>query len=175
MERISSEVLLRGPIFDVVAEHLRLPSGREQNLHVVRHPGAVAIAPLLGSGELLLVRQYRHAAEDWLLEIPAGRLEENEDPLAAAVRELEEETGHRAKNWEVLLRFLPAPGFSSELMTLFLARDAEPVAVPRAPDPDEEFELLRRRPEEILSGGEVHDAKTLLAAAWVRLFALRQP
>ncbi len=165
-EVISSQSLVRGPIFDVALETVRLPSGRVQSLHIVRHPGAVGIAPVCEGGELLLVRQYRHAAGEWLVEIPAGRLEAGEDPLAAARRELEEETGHRASRWEVLTRFLPAPGFCSERMTLFAARELENApagALP--PDPDEEFELLRLRPEEILQSDEVRDAKTLLAAA----------
>lgn len=172
VERLASEVLLRGPVFEVVAERLRLPSGREQSLQLVRHRGAVAVAPLFDSGELLLVRQYRAAAQDWLVEVPAGRLEADEVPRVAAERELEEETGHRAHRWDVLVSFLPAPGFCSEHMTLFLARGLEPVAAPRAPDPDEEVELVRRRPEEVLAAGEVRDAKTLLAAAWLRLFPL---
>ncbi len=169
-EVISSQTLLRGPIFDVALETLRLPSGRLQSLHIVRHPGAVAIAPVCAGGELLLVRQYRHAAREWLVEIPAGRLEAGEEPLAAAQRELEEETGHRASQWEILTRFLPAPGFCSESMTLFMARELEGVSEDAlAPDPDEEFELLRLRPEEILQSAEVRDAKTLLAAALLHL------
>jgi ADP-ribose pyrophosphatase len=172
VERLASEVLLRGPVFEVVGERVRLPSGREQRVQIVRHPGAVAIAPLLPSGELLLVRQYRAAVEEWLIEVPAGRLEPDEDPRAGAERELEEETGQRARRWDVLLCFVPAPGFCSERVTLFLARDLEPVASPRAADPDEELELVRRRPDAILAGGEVHDAKTLLAAAWLTLHGI---
>ena len=88
-----SQVLLRGRVFDVVATQLTLPSGVRQDLWVVEHPGAVAISAIDERGELLLVRQYRHAARDLLLEIPAGRLEPGETPLEAARRELREETG----------------------------------------------------------------------------------
>jgi ADP-ribose pyrophosphatase len=102
VEVLRSDTLLRGRIFDVVDESIRLPSGLRQDVLVVDHPGAVCVAPLLPSGELLLVRQYRHAAGDWLVELPAGRLEPEESRRAAAERELEEETGHRAGRVELL-------------------------------------------------------------------------
>jgi ADP-ribose pyrophosphatase len=171
VEVLRSETLLRGRIFDVVDESLRLPSGLRQDVLVVDHPGAVCIAPLLPTGELLLVRQYRHAAGDWLLELPAGRLEQGEAPLAAAERELEEETGHRAGRIELLERFYAAPGFCSELMSLFLARDLEPVQGGRGLDADEELELVRARPDELL-GGRSNDAKTIVAAALLLLRGL---
>lgn len=164
IEVLAAETLLQGRIFDVVEETIRLPSGLEQRLQLVDHHGAAAVAALTEAGELLLVRQYRHAAGEWMLEVPAGRLEEGEDPLAAARRELEEETGYRAADWSVLGRFYPAPGFCSEYMTLFLARDLELVPERRPHDDDEELELERRRPEDVLAG-DVIDAKTLLAAA----------
>lgn len=170
MERLASEKLVSGRIFDVLSERVRLPSGLEQELLVVDHPGAVTVAPVLPDGDLVLVHQYRHAAGDWLLELPAGRLEPGEEPLVAARRELEEETGHRAKAWRELSRFLPAPGFCSEHMTLFLAEELE--AVPGGgltADPDEEIELVRLSPREVLDSGQVRDGKTLLAAALLLL------
>jgi ADP-ribose pyrophosphatase len=165
VEVLESKVLLTGRIFDVVQESVRLPSGLEQKLSVVDHPGAVCIAALLESGELVLVRQYRHAVGDWLLEVPAGRLEAGENPLAAAQRELEEETGFRAGRWEKLEEFYAAPGFCSERMSLFLAREL--VEIPgggRQSDPDEEIEVVRVHPSGLLAGRS-QDAKTLIAAA----------
>ncbi|TAJ07467.1 MAG: NUDIX hydrolase [Planctomycetota bacterium] len=157
-----------GRFFHLLKDALRLPSGRKQELEVLVHPGAVCIAPLLDNGELLLVRQYRHAIGDWLLELPAGRLEQGgaEDRLAAARRELEEETGHVAAQWESLGEICPAPGFCSERIELFLAREVRPVVgAPRPADEDEEFELVRARPRELLH--RTSDAKTLVAAAWL--------
>src|SRR4030095_16579963 len=107
-----------GTISEVLAPRLRRRSGRERELLVVEHPGAVAIAALDAAGELVLVRQYRHAAREELIEIPAGRLEKEEAPLAAAQRELAEETGRSAREWRTLATFLPAPGFCSERITL---------------------------------------------------------
>jgi len=168
--RERSQVLLRGKIFDLVASELTLPSGVEQSLWVVEHPGAVAIAPVTEAGELVLVRQYRHAAREVLLEIPAGRLEPGEVPLAAARRELAEETGTSARHWRELVTFLPAPGFCSERIVLFEARGLESIAH-RAdaarPDADEDLEVLRLPPERVLE--VARDGKTLLAAAWLLL------
>jgi ADP-ribose pyrophosphatase len=163
VELLRSESLFEGRIFDLLAESVRLPSGLRQDLTVVAHGGAVAVAPRLADGRLLVVHQYRHAVGDWLLEIPAGRLEANEDPLEAARRELEEETGHRARRWEPLRTFFPAPGFCSERMTLYLAEELE--AIPgggKASDDDEEIEVLALEPAAVIE--RTRDAKTLIAA-----------
>ena len=165
--RERTEVLLHGKIFDLVASELTLPSGVEQNLWVVEHPGAVAIAPVTERGELLLVRQYRHAAREVLIEVPAGRLERGEAPLAAARRELAEETGASARRWRELVSFLPAPGFCSERIVLFEARELEFPAPGARPDADEDLEVLSLPPERVLE--IARDAKTLLAAAWLLL------
>jgi len=166
VELLSSEVLHRGRVFEVRREALRLPSGLRQEIDLVAHPGAVCVAPLLPSGELLLVRQYRHAAGEWLLELPAGRLEAGEARELAARRELEEETGQRAARLELLAEFYAAPGFCSEWLSLYLARELSPAgADARAHDADEELELVRMRPEVVLR--EARDAKTLLAALLV--------
>jgi ADP-ribose pyrophosphatase len=168
VEVLSSETRYRGRIFSVRHDHVRLPSGLEQRVDVVQHAGAVAVCALDDDGRLLLVRQYRQPVGDWLVEVPAGRLEEGEDELDAARRELEEETGFRALRWTLVRRFWPAPGFCSERMSLYLARGLEPVgARRRAPDPDEEIELLRWSPEQILA--RCRDAKTLVAAAHLLL------
>ncbi|MFT5290592.1 MAG: ADP-ribose pyrophosphatase [Planctomycetota bacterium] len=161
-----SQVLHHGHVFDVLRERLKLPSGLVQELDIVAHGGAVAVLPLLDDGNVILVRQYRHAIGDWLLEIPAGRLEPGEAPAEAAIRELEEETGYRAKNLVSLGNLLPAPGFCSESLALFAASDLS--VVPGgglAMDADEEIELVR------IPLADVHlhtlDAKSLVAAATV--------
>lgn len=160
---LDSRPIYTGRIFRVVEESVRLPSGLQQDLAIIVHPGAVAIAAQEASGELLLVRQYRHAVGEWLEEIPAGRLEPGEEPLRAAQRELEEETQRRAGSWTALEVFFPAPGFCSERMSLFLARDLVRIDGGRALDADEEIEVVRRTPAQIVAGG-CRDAKTLIAA-----------
>ena len=165
---ISSVALHRGRIFDVLRERVRLPSGLEQEVEIVRHSGAVAIAAVDGDGSLVCVRQYRQAIGEWLVEVPAGRLEPDEEPEAAARRELEEETGYRARHWSTLATFWPAPGFCSERMHLFLAQDLEPAGSSRrAHDADEELEVVRRTPAALFR--ESRDAKTLVAAALLLL------
>lgn len=163
---VSSRRAFSGRVFDVLEESIRLPSGLRQDLALVQHPGAVAIAALDAEGRLLLVRQYRHAVGKWMVEIPAGRLEAGEAPLRAAQRELEEETAHRASKWEQISDFWVAPGFCSENIILFLARDLTLAGDDSLePDADEEIEVLRSFPADLLSSSK--DAKTLLAASWL--------
>lgn len=162
---LASQRIFEGRIFDVVRESVRLPSGLEQDLTLIDHPGAVAIAALDGDGRLVLVKQYRHAAGDWLIEVPAGRVEPGESRADAARRELEEETGLHAAHLETMCEFFAAPGFCSEVITLFLARELREIpGGGRAKDDDEELELVRMTPAEILAA-RIQDAKTLIAAA----------
>jgi ADP-ribose pyrophosphatase len=164
----ASATVHAGRVFDVVHEELVLPSGLRQSLDVVDHPGAVAVAAVDDEGRLLLVRQYRHACGDWTLEVPAGRVERGEDRLAAAMRELEEETHHRAASWELLLEFYAAPGFCSERLGLYLARGLVSVgADARAADHDEELEVVRVAPGDV-GALAILDAKTLVAASVVQ-------
>jgi len=167
--RCESRTVLEGRIFDVVSSQLVLPSGIQQDLLTIEHPGAVAIAALQRNGELVLVRQYRHAARECLVELPAGRLNRGEDPLLAAQRELAEETGLSAGSWSLLTTFYPAPGFASERMHVFLAQELVPGE--RELDPDEEIEVLTMTPARVLE--LVRDGKTLLAAALLLLGGAR--
>ncbi len=164
IEVLASERVFQGRIFELVNESIRLPSGLRQELAVVVHPGAVAIAAERDDGSLVLVRQYRHALGRWMLELPAGRREPGEEPLATAVRELEEETGLVASDWTLLQEFVPAPGFCSERIWVFHARRLAPAPARRAHDVDEEFELEHHAPDALLTG-RTDDGKTLLAAA----------
>jgi len=158
------EQLFAGRFFDVYRQAATLPSGLEQDWQFVTHPGASAITALDDQGRMLMVRQYRLPVGDWSIEIPAGRLEAGEAPLPAAQRELEEETGYRAASWEPFFEFVPAPGFCSEVVYVFLAQGLE--AIPGgglACDEDEELEVLWMRPEEVLDLSPA-DSKTQLAA-----------
>jgi len=164
VEVLSSRRLYEGRVYDLVEQELVLPSGLRQSWAIVEHPGAVAIAAVGDDGRLLVVRQFRPAANGWTEEVPAGRLDPGEAPLEAARRELEEETGYRAKQWSELCTFLPAPGFCSERLYLFEARGLSQVPDGGlACDEDEEIDVLRRTPEELLAGDPL-DAKTLIAA-----------
>ncbi len=164
---LSSRTVHPGRVFDVVREEVVLPSGLRQDIEIVDHPGAVGVAALDENGDLLLVRQYRHACGDWMLEIPAGRVEPGENRLAAAMRELEEETRHRAASWELLVEFFAAPGFCSEFLSIYLARGIVHVgADAKAADEDEELAVERISADRILAEGSL-DAKTLIAASLI--------
>jgi 8-oxo-dGDP phosphatase len=140
----SSAELARGPLLRVRTDTVRMPDGQTADREIVEHPGAVAVLGLDESGQVLMIRQYRHPVGRLLWEIPAGlRDKPGEPPLATAERELLEETGYRAADWRVLGDFLTAPGFSTERLRIFLARGLTRV-------PESEREYVRQHEEAYL-------------------------
>lgn len=175
-EPTDSETIHEGHYLSFRIDHVRTPDGRRARREIVGHPGAVAIAALDEDGLLLMVRQWRHAAGRALLEIPAGTLDRRddgsiEDPDLAAPRELEEETGYRARSWRKLGEFWTAPGFATELMRLYLATELTPAHEDRlGPDDDERLVLERHSVAEALAlieAGGIGDAKTIVGVLWV--------
>ena len=168
MTPIDEKVLASNPVYlgrlvKLYVDTVELPDGQHAIREIVRHPGAVAMVPLLASGEVVLVRQFRGAAGKPLLEIPAGTLEPGEDPDSAAARELQEEAGYRPGRLERLGGEYTAPGYTSEYIHLYLATELE---VSRLSQDDDEFlevvtlpfsEALRR-----VMSGEIEDGKTLI-------------
>lgn len=152
----------RGRVFQVRQDRIRLPNGRETTLDIVEHRGAVVILPFDRKGRVWLIRQYRHAIGQELLELPAGTLEPGEPPEACARRELREEIGMQAHTWTFLGYFFPAPGYTSERLIAFLARDLEPAPLERDTDELIQVEPLPL-PElwHLVRQGHIHDAKTL--------------
>src|ERR1700679_3330242 len=136
---IASKHVHTGRIIQVSTERLLYNNGREYDLDFVRHPGAAAVVAVDDSGRVCLVRQYRHGVEDFLWEIPAGKLDPGEAPEACAVRELAEETGVQARRWTPLGLYVPAPSIFTEVIHLYLARELDLGAA--APDTDEELEV----------------------------------
>ena len=147
-----------------------LPIGLEATFGVIRHPGASLAVPVLDDGRVVLLRQYRFAVASRILEFPAGTLDEGEDPLSTMQRELQEEAGYSASRWDPLGAMLPCPGYSDEVIHLFLARDLSPLAEPPAGDDDEDLEVLLMEPGELdaalASGDEYLDGKSV--TAWLR-------
>ncbi len=140
---LESIPLVQARVFEVLRERIELPSGLRQDLVLIDHPGAVVVLAEDEHGRVAAVRQYRHPLGRWLTELPAGRLERGEDRLVAAQRELDEEAGLRAARWESLGCFFPAPGFCSEEIEIFWARDLSPSGAARRPmDEDEEISAL---------------------------------
>lgn len=158
----------RGKFLHFRQDEVLLPSGRRTVRDVVLHPGAVAIAALTGEKEILMVRQYRYPAGQVMWEIPAGKLEEGEEPLTTAKRELEEETGFTATEWEELTSFYTAPGFANEIICLFRAEGLKESMA--HPDDDEIIEYKKvplQLAKKMALQGEIRDAKTLIALLWL--------
>lgn len=163
-EHLDSEVMYHGQAFTVRCDQVRLPDGRTTKLDIVEHHGSVVILPVDGDGNLLFVRQYRHAVGLDLLELPAGTLEPGEDPLTCAQREVREETGFAAGKMERIGQFYLAPGYSTELMTVFLATDLR--HDPLEADADEFLHvecLPLSKAMHRAESGEMPDAKSLAA------------
>jgi len=154
----------RGFRVTVARERFRLPSGRELELDIVKHPGAAAIVPFISESDVLLIRQYRHATRDTILEVPAGKIDAGESALATAARELEEEIGQRAGRIEALGWIWTTPGFTDEKIYLYAGFDL--TASDSRPEDDEIIESFRISLDEALAlvwRGELNDAKSALA------------
>ena len=161
---LQTEPAYEGHLVKLYVDTVQLPDGGQSKREIVRHPGAVAMVPLLDDGRVVLVRQYRHAAGKVLVEIPAGTLEPGEDPLRAAERELQEETGYKPGSLERLGHEYAAPGYTTELIHLFLATELVPSALDQ--DADEFIEVVTLPFEEAVAQvmrGEIEDSKTMLA------------
>jgi len=160
---VTRRLVHAGRAIQVYVEEARLPNGRVVELDVLRHPGASAVVPFVSGQDVLLIRQYRHAAGGTILEVPAGKLD-GEDPAVCAARELEEEAGQRAGRLEKLGWIWTTPGFTDEKIHLFAAFDLTPV--PQRLEHDEVIELLRvplARALDMIWSGELTDAKSALA------------
>lgn len=165
-ELIRSETLLQGRAFKVKRDYLKTPKGDETKLEIIEHGGSVVIVPIDEEGNLLFVRQYRHAAEQDLLELPAGTRAQGEPFEECAAREIREETGMEASKLQKVGDFYLAPGYSTEFMTVFLATELKDN--PLQADFDEFLQLERipvKSADEMFERGEVLDAKSL--AAWL--------
>ncbi len=161
--RIDGHRAYDGRVVSVDVDRVRFADGAEAVREVVRHPGAVVIVPLLGDGRVLLERQFRYPTGTELIELPAGKLDPGEEPLACARRELAEETGHVATSWRLLASFYSAPGFCDEVMHCFLAQGLAPGGA-AGPDDDERLEVLAvpfAAALALIETGEIRDAKSI--------------
>ena len=159
-----SETVYLGKAFDVRRDQILLPDGKETSFDVVVHPGAVTLIPIDSAGRILFVRQYRYAIGEELLELPAGTLDEGEEPEACAHREIREETGMSAGKLEKIGEFFLVPGYSTEYMYIYLASDLKPDPLPGDEDEFITVEAIAvQKIPELISQGILRDAKSLSA------------
>lgn len=167
---LSSKISFQGKVFGVSTDEVVEPTGVKAIRDVVRHAGSVVILAVDDSRDdprVLLERQYRYAARDYLWEIPAGRIDGKEKPLAGAKRELREETGYTAKSWRKALFFYPSPGFMDETMTVFLAQGLKRGEAQPEEDERIDYELVAlSRAVKMIMSGEIRDGKTIAAVLW---------
>jgi ADP-ribose pyrophosphatase len=173
---LSSKVAYEGPLFRVLRDEIEEPTGKKVTRDVIRHNGSAVILAVDRSKSkkdplILIERQFRHAAQQYLYEVPAGKMETGEDHLEGAKRELEEETGYTAKKWTKLVRYFASPGFLGEWMQVFLAEELIPGEA--RPEEDESFELQFVPLSELLKligEGKILDGKTLISALYYARF-----
>ena len=168
---VSSRTVYRGPVFSVTTDHVEEPNGVRARRDVIHHSGSVVVLAVDDSSatpRVLLERQYRHAATDYLWELPAGRIDPGEKELRAAKRELLEETGYTASHWRRILKFYASPGFVAETMSVFLATGLR--AGQAQPEEDEVIHI-RMVPlaaaVRMVVRGTIRDAKTISSVLWL--------
>tara|TARA_B110000444_G_scaffold166678_1_gene155757 strand:- start:607 stop:1149 length:543 start_codon:yes stop_codon:yes gene_type:complete len=167
--KIDSTKVFSGKLIDLYLDNVRLPNGKKSTREWVDHPGAVCIVPILNNGDILLIRQFRYGPRKEFIEIPAGKLDKNEEPLKCGIRELEEETGYKSNKLTYLTNIHPAIGFSNEKMWMYLAEELE--LSEKKLDEDEFLELLPTPLNialEWVFTGKITDVKTIIGIMWLK-------
>ncbi|MGA2905769.1 MAG: NUDIX hydrolase [Candidatus Korobacteraceae bacterium] len=171
LQVLSSKLVFDGKVFKVTSDKVKEPSGIIARRDVVHHSGSVVVLAIDEAGDeplVLLERQYRYAVRDYLWELPAGSIDPGEKPLAAAKRELREETGYRAREWKRALFFYPSPGFLSETMTIYLARNLTPGDAQPEADESIEYQLLPlSQVIAMVLSGKIRDGKAIAGVLWL--------
>lgn len=168
---LKSTLIYEGPIFGVRRDELIEPGGLETRREVITHPGSVVVLPVQNDGRIVMIRQYRHSARQFLWELVAGRIDGGETPKKAAARELAEETGFRAKKYSRMMTIFPTPGFLEEKLFVFLATDLTEGTA--RPEFDEKIISRTYSPKELkqmMQNGELCDAKSIAGILYYLTF-----
>ncbi len=155
--------IYKGKIIDLSLETVTLPNGTTTSLEIIAHPGAAAVVPMKDEHTVIMIRQYRHAVGGFIYEIPAGKLHPNEDPRDCAHREVEEEIGYKVGRLEPLLSFFTTPGFTDEIIHIFVGYDLTPGT--QDLDVDEVLEIVElplAKAMEMIGNGDIKDGKTII-------------
>jgi len=171
-QTLSSETVYEGRLLHARLDRVRLPNGHESNREYLVHPGAAVIIPVFDNGDILLERQHRYPLHRDFIELPAGKFDPDETELACAQRELLEETGYAAREWQYLATFYPCIGYSDERLVYFLAKGL--VHEGDNLDPDEFLEILRIPLAEALAmvkDGRICEGKTVMGLLWLNQLA----
>ncbi|MDO4988460.1 MAG: NUDIX hydrolase [Synergistes sp.] len=166
---IKSEEIYRGHILNLRVDTVKFPTGSQKIREVVEHGAAVGVLPIAADGRMILVKQYRHAIDKEIFEIPAGLVEKGEDPYLTAERELQEEIGYKPGKLTEIAHFYTSPGFSDEELYIYAACDLTPSSLPQ--DDDEYIKVFSFTDDELeslISEGCIDDGKTLLAYWWYK-------
>ena len=169
---IRTKKIFSGNIISVQVDDVLLPNGKESKREIVKHPGAVAIIPVTKDGNIIFVKQFRKPLERSLIEIPAGKIEENEDPEITAVRELEEETGFTTDTLTYVASFYTSPGFADEIIHLYYTDQLRPLTERVEGDEDEFVEIVElslEEAEQYVRDKKIYDAKTMYALLYIKL------
>jgi ADP-ribose pyrophosphatase len=172
---LSSKVVYQGPVFGVRRDHVREPNGIEATRDIVTHSGSVVVLPVFSDGRILMIRQYRYAARDYLWELVAGRKDPGENLVQSARRELQEETGYTARKIKKLIGVFPTPGFVNETMVIFLAQGLTEGAA--RPEEDERItarKLTLREAERWIRTGKIRDAKSVAGILYYSKFVSKK-
>ena len=166
---IKTKTAHKGTFLTLNSDKVLLPNGNTSIREWIKHPGAVCCVPILPNGKIVLIRQYRYAIKKEMIEIPAGKLDQNEIPEKCALRELEEEIGYRANKLTLLANIHPAVGFTDEKMWLYLAEDL--VKTKQSLDADEFLSLFPTKLDEAVDmvwSGQITDVKTIIGILWAQ-------
>lgn len=167
---LSSTPIFSGRVIDLVVKDVELPDGKTSKREIINHPGAVAVIAITEEKKIVLINQFRKPLEKTIVEIPAGKLEKDEDPLDCAKRELEEETGYQASELEFIMSFYTSPGFADEIIYLYFTDKIELGEINR--DEDEFIDVIEvtlPEAEKLIEDQIIHDAKTIFAIQYLKL------
>ena len=171
---LKSEISFKGKVFDHQVDEIEYESGNKGIREIAIHPGGAVVVPLKDDGKIILVRQFRYPLQTTLIELPAGKLDNGEDPLICATRELEEETGYKAKEIKKLGQIYTAPGYCTEILHIYYAKGLTPGNHNREEGEHgmEILELSLSEIEEMIEQGKITDAKTIVGIYYLKNSAL---